>query len=366
VIAEPDRDYINNYLYDLKKELKNLFIQAVINNIQINKEYYKKGIDKFTGKSSEKKMTFKIWLQKYIDDSVDRINPKTGCAVSYRTIQEYNTTFECIKSFEQTNKEPVDFETFDLNMLKDFRDYLTTEKKYAVNNIAKHLINVKQFLKTAYDEKYPVDADVINPKKFYIAKEEAFNVALNEQEIESIEALKLEGTQDLVRDLFLIGCNTGMRIFDFNNLKPHEIKEKFINIYQQKTGARVSIPINEKVKEILTKYNSNIPHITDKTIDQEIKLICKEAGIFEQIEKQQTKAGIRVSKVYPKYKLITAHTARRSFASNAIRNGYNRESVMRITGHKKESVFLKYVKLSDNDFGEMLQKHWECKINCVK
>lgn len=357
VIAEPDRDIINNHLLNLERELKKLFNEAILNHIQINKEYYRKGLDKFTGKSSEKKITFKIWLQKYIDDSPNRINPKTGRTISKRTIQEYITTFGCLQDFEKENKEAVEFETFDLNTLKDFRDYLTTVKDYALNNIAKHLSNVQQFFRAAYDEKFPVDPDVYNPKKFYIAHEEAENVYLNEQEIKAISDLKLEGTKDLCRDKFILACNTGLRISDFNNLKSHEIKNNFLSLFQNKTGGKVVIPINEKIREILNKYDGNMPKISDQKLNQYLKIICKEAGIVEETEKMQTKGGKKISSVYKKYDMVSAHTARRSYASNSVRKGVPIQSIMRITGHKKESVFLKYVKLSPMEHAELLSKY---------
>ena len=49
----------------------------------------------------------------------------------------------------------------------------------------------------------------------------------------------------------------------------------------------------------------------------------------------------------PKYKLITNHTARKTFITNSIMPGMNTKTIKEITGHKKDSVFNKYVKISE-------------------
>ena len=47
----------------------------------------------------------------------------------------------------------------------------------------------------------------------------------------------------------------------------------------------------------------------------------------------------------PKYKLVTCHTARRSFATNGYISDVPIRDLMRITGHKKETTFLNYVQV---------------------
>lgn len=360
VIAEPDRFLINNYLQELRAAANGIYNNSIDSHTSLTKQLLKRELNKYTGLTVEAKATFKEWLQNYIDNSPTRINPKTGRVISYRTIQEYNTTFKCLQDFEKENGERLDFDTINLQTLRDFRDYLTTMKGFAVNNIAKHIDNVRQFLRVANDDKIKIDIDTINPKKFTVAREMPQDIYLNEIDLKAIENLDLSNklTHDRVRDLFLIGCNTGLRISDFNNIKHHNIKGNFIEIYQYKTGGKVVIPINKTVKAILTKYNGNTPpKISDQKLNEYLKIICKEAGLKEQIEKQQTKAGEKIKTVYEKWQMVTSHTARRSFATNMTKKGVPIQAIMQITGHKKESVFLKYVKLSPMEYAEIINKH---------
>jgi site-specific recombinase XerD len=46
---------------------------------------------------------------------------------------------------------------------------------------------------------------------------------------------------------------------------------------------------------------------------------------------------------------VTTHTARRSFASNMIKLGFSSQSIMQITGHKTESSFQKYIKITSKE-----------------
>ncbi len=60
---------------------------------------------------------------------------------------------------------------------------------------------------------------------------------------------------------------------------------------------------------------------------------------------------------YKKYELLTVHTARRSFATNAYLEDVPILSIMKITGHKTEKAFLKYIKISQEDNANKLINH---------
>lgn len=381
VIDELNRDTINAYLRELKAAAKDIYDKTVAARVPVTKQLLKSELDKWTGKTVIDKPTFWSWTQKYIDDSPKRINPKTGRVISPRTIQEYNTTFAYLKEFEKFIGKKLDYDIIDLNTLKDFRDFLTTEKEFALNNIAKHIDNLRQFLRAADADKIKIDADTINPKRFTVAREDPEDIYLNETELQQIASFDLSdntkylsivqlkdgneitvrvkySTLDRVRDLFIIGCYTGLRVSDYNNIKPHNIKGDFLDLYQHKGGKRVVIPIDNTVRVIMAKYGGKTPpKISDQKINAYIKAICKEAGFTEDIEKQQTKGGELVATIFKKWQLVTSHTARRSFASNMTRRGIPIQQIMQITGHKKESIFLKYVKLTAMEHAEIMRAY---------
>lgn len=389
VIEEPNRDTINTYLRNLKTAAKNIYERTIADKNLVIKQTLKTELDKWTGKTTSEKTVFSDWVQSYIDKSPERIDPKTGIKINYRTVQKYKTTLTILKTFEKDNRQKLDFETITISTLTDFRDYLTSIKKYTINSVAKYVDIFRHFLRAASNEKISIDPETINPGRFTLAKEKPQDIYLTESELQTIAAYDFTdsnkfitinqtskgkvmsvkvryNTLDRVRDLFLIGCYTGLRVSDYNNIQSHHIKEKYIDLHQQKTRQRVVIPIHKTVKTIISKYGGNTPpKISDQKLNQYIKEICKLAGITEPIEKQQTKGGEKISIVLEKWQLVASHTARRSFATNMTKQGIPIQFIMKITGHKKESVFLEYVKLSPLEHAEILQKHLNTGMNSL-
>lgn len=361
VISEPFKDAINKHLGEIETAVKKLYADAIADRVQPTKEYFKNGLDKWSGRKVDEKPNFWRFVNDYIETSTKRLDPRTGRTINKRTIQEYLTTTKVLKEFESENRHVIDFDNINLGTLSDFRDYLTTVKGYAVNNVAKHIDNFRQFLRSAASCKIAFDTDVIDNKKFYNAREAAYNVYLNETELATISSLDLSASLrlDKARDLFLVGCYTGLRVSDYNNIKPHHIKGRNIELYQTKTGGRVVIPIHPTVKEILAKYDGSAPpKISDQKLNEYIKEVCRMAGIKEHTEKQSTKGGQKVVRVFEKWEMVSSHTARRSFATNMAKRKLPIQTIMKITGHTKESTFLKYVKISAAENADIVRENW--------
>ena len=60
----------------------------------------------------------------------------------------------------------------------------------------------------------------------------------------------------------------------------------------------------------------------------------------------------------PKWEMIGTHTARRSFATNAYKAGIPSITIMAITGHRTETAFLKYIKVTLEEHAEKMQEIW--------
>ncbi|ULT44202.1 hypothetical protein KRR40_13025 [Niabella defluvii] len=88
-----------------------------------------------------------------------------------------------------------------------------------------------------------------------------------------------------------------------------------------------------------------------------MKDVCKEAGITEVVQYNEVRAGKRVVIQQPKYDLVSSHTGRRSFATNSYIDGVPAISIMAITGHRTESAFLKYLKLSKDEHARIIEQH---------
>jgi len=180
-------------------------------------------------------------------------------------------------------------------------------------------------------------------------------------EIEALYYLDLSNCERLerTRDAFIIGCYTGLRFSDFIRLADHHfIDDQFIKIITKKTGQEVIIPMHPFLKAIREKYIESAPSSkggkSNTTMNKHLKELGRLANINTPIIQRNTSRGESIKK---KYELITTHTARRSFATNAFLAGVPPLSIMKITGHKTERAFLRYIRISQQDNANKLAAH---------
>jgi integrase len=131
-----------------------------------------------------------------------------------------------------------------------------------------------------------------------------------------------------------------------------------VKIATKKTGEVVIIPLKGYVREILKKYEGKAPEpISNQKMNEYLKELGQLAEVEEDIIITRTIGGKRQSETFKKWELITTHTARRSFATNAYLLNVPTISIMKITGHRTEKSFLKYIKISQEDNANKLVNH---------
>jgi integrase len=168
------------------------------------------------------------------------------------------------------------------------------------------------------------------------------NIFLSLAELEKIRSVILSPRLDVSRDLFLIGCFTGLRVGNYLHLSDIHVnrEEGFIQTVVNKDGPRVKIPLHPVICDILDKYGGFPPAVCSQRLNINIKAICKLAEITEVIEKRVNGKVVVVQKC----DLVTSHTARRSLATNLYLQGVPVRYIMSITGHKTEATCYYYVK----------------------
>lgn len=348
-----DRHDINEYLNDLATAIERIYLQKLKAREPITKEALRLALDHYTGKiKPPEKETLLAFIERFIEQG--------GNGKSPRTLQRYQTTLNFLQAFAKSKRLTLDFETIDQEVYDSFISYLATEHNQAVNTIGVYVKNLKVFLKEAYDQEV-TDLRTFEKKWFTVPSEETDHIYLNEEEIDKIRALDLSDNLrlDRVRDLFVVGCWTGCRFSDLDKITPKNIQGTTAQIKQAKTGKRVAIPIYPIVREIIDKYEGELPKpISNQKMNDYIKEVGKLAGIDTRTAKAITKGGERQVSFSPKYELITTHTARRSFATNQYKRKVPTHTIMAITGHSTEKSFLKYLKLSSEDHAKILEGIW--------
>ncbi len=235
------------------------------------------------------------------------------------------------------------------------------EKGLAVNTIGKTLENLEIFLRDCARKKI---IEPIDTSDFKVYQEEVENIYLTEDEINAIYNLYLsdEKERKRIRDLFVLGCYSGLRYSDLSSIKPANIKGNFIHLRQGKTMNHVVIPLNNTVKRIIRKYDGGIPediHMND--FNKLIKGIVEDAGIDEEIIITQKRGSERVETTYKKFELIASHTCRRSFCTNEYLKGTPTLFIMKISGHRTERNFLKYIKIDEKVAAQKMLEFWKTR-----
>ena len=149
-------------------------------------------------------------------------------------------------------------------------------------------------------------------KKGYITKEQ----------LRRLENLSLWGTEDLVRDAFLVGCYTGLRFSDITTLRDEHLVNGWLTRNMSKTGFMVDIPVSTlfdgKLLKIVEKYGS---------ISRLTKALGSNCAVNRTLRNILDRIGVD-----PK---ITFHSSRHTFATLLVQNHTPITTVQKLLGHQK-------------------------------
>ena len=162
------------------------------------------------------------------------------------------------------------------------------------------------------------------------------------------------------RNLFVLGCFTGLRFSDFSTLEPGDFRNGMLYKKQHKSDGWVVIPLRKEVVDLFSnEFKYKIPKVTNAEFNRHIKILGKLAGVTELIKFSYKKGQKDVYKVLPKCDWITSHTCRRSFCTNEFLAGTPVELIMKISGHKSVKDFYKYIRITPEEAAQKIKKLWE-------
>ena len=317
----------------------------------------------------EKKQNQKAteWMLANINS--DRIDIHSGRFVAERTKKAQSTVIHRLQSFLSDNHLEDTFKTFaDADFANKYMKWCYEKKNYKENTIYVTYEILKAQLNAAKKSGFNIDDTYY--KELRGKCKDVDNIYLTENEIKTIynldiPRLKEQGkidemsTMEKTRDLFVIGCYTGLRRSDLNKLNDgiwHLSETKnTVSIVAEKTKKRVVIPLHPYVRAIYNKYKGNLPKLGDKyNTNVHLRNLGRLAGINEIVSKTENRGGKVTTLKHKKYDLIGFHTARRSFATNMFLAGKPTYAIMQLTGHTNERTFYKYVKATLEQIAKLL------------
>lgn len=281
-----------------------------------------------------------------------------GELFSKGTITDFNGTMKALERFKASKKFSLDFENINMRFYDQFVAFVQSEGK-AKSTVGKLIKNVKNFMRVAEDRGLHSNG-IYRTRSFKKVEEVNLEISLDTSDLSKLQELDLSSKPSLerVRDLFLVGCNTGQRFSDWNRITLDNIdKNEILKFKSQKTGKECEVPVYPVVKEILQKYNGKLPLLTNQKMNKYLKDLGKLAGFKEKHLRTETKGEEKVTFSFERWERITTHTARRSFATIMFfEYKVPAEIIMKVTGHKKLSTFMRYIRAKEGQLANTVRE----------
>lgn len=282
------------------------------------------------------------------------------------TVGDYDKALrKHLKGTENYFNTPITFESIKKpieGFVEDFDFYLNNKclnssgfMGLKVNTIGKQHKNLKSFLNWCFDNEITARFNLSHIKTI---TEESDAIYLTQKEVDKIKNIKLDDEKEnLVRDVFLIGIETGLRYIDFCKLTKDNFKTNDMHVIPSKqvnySNRKIITPISSTLRSILTKYNNippNYPYKKSSDFIKTIQLIAEKCEINDEYTFVNHYKNRKVETKNIKHKLITTHTCRRTFCTLKY---FDKKmpvvAIMKFSGHITERSFLKYLKMTNQE-----------------
>ena len=337
----------------IKKQLDRYssFFTEIVNRFKnINEELTTDILKQRFDEEFKRKIIKDDFLRIYQEFLKEKENDFTGKSISNSTLKRYKCNLNLLLEFQRDYKVKITLGKFDEKVFNKLLKYCTEEKKHSANTIHRNIGLLKTFLGWALNKKYTYNNDFINFKK--PPKFRTDEIALNYQQVEEIYNHDFSKNKRLerVRDLFVLGCVTGLRFGNYSRITKDDIDGDFIRVIDMKSKSKnLAIPLNSISRSILEKYDYELPFLSNQKMNEYIKEVFKELKFTDEIKKTMKYGDELVEKKSEFYKRISSHTARRSFITIMKNKRVPDKVIMSYTGHTSLEVFNADYRPSEED-----------------
>ncbi len=333
---------LNQYLETLKALMNDYHTEMIKMGEEVTAQSLK---NKFLGISEDRRMLIEVF--EYHNHQLKELE-ETNYASA--TIKRYTTTLDHIKAFlvfkYQLNDIPLN--RLKYSFITDLEHYFKVTRKCNHNTTIKYIKNFRKVINLAIKNEWlskdpfaKFQAKIVEVKREYLLKDE----------LQSIEDLNLTFPRlDIVRDIFVFSCYSGLAYVDVANLTKNNIRlgidgDLWIITERTKTKSQSNIPLLPKAHELIKKY-SRYPnkktedHIFPIFTNQRMNAYLKEIADLASVDKN-----------------LTFHIARHTFATTVtLANGVPIESISSMLGHKSIRTTQIYSKVINAKISEDMDK----------
>jgi site-specific recombinase XerD len=332
---------INTHLDILKSKVYETENWMINNNQEINAQTFK---NKFLGIEEKQRKLILIF-----EDHNKRMKELIGDEFSINTLKKYETTLSHTKEFifQNFKLKDISIKSVDIAFINDFDFFLRNTKKCNNNSTIKYIRNFGKIIKQCYVNGW-IEKDPFLKYKGKVKQTD--RNYLTQLEIEEIISKNFRIQRlEIVKDIFIFSCFTGLAYIDvFNLTKDNLVKgidgDMWISTHRQKTDTPSKIPLLPVAEMIIDKYkdhpecnnkNMLLPILSNQKMNAYLKEIADVCGINKE---------------------LTFHIARHTFATTVtLSNGVPIETVSKMLGHTNLKTTQHYAKILDKKISEDMQ-----------
>ena len=332
---------INNLLDFTRNRINEIQFELLKDGVTLNIEEFK---NRLLGIKERERLLIPIFTEHN-----RKIKELVGTEYAPGTLERYETSLKHTKDFLQWKYRvsDIDIEKIDHAFITEYEFYLRTERKCANNTAVKYIKNFHKIINICLANGWLTKDPFANYKS---KVKEVTREFLTELEIKSLMEKEFVSERlELVRDIFVFSCFTGLAYIDVKQLSNDNIVlgidgDKWINKNRQKTDTNSKIPLLPTAQYIVNKYD-NHP-------------VCKNKGnLLPILSNQKMNAYLKeIATVCGINKELTFHIARHTFATTVtLSNGVPIETVSKMLGHTNLKTTQHYAKILDKKISEDMQ-----------
>lgn len=281
-------------------------------------------------------------LVKHYEHLNDKFYQKVGVSRSIDTYKRYCVALNHLKNFLQKkyNIRDMAFQSLNPTFVKAFDLYLRSDLQMASNTIVSIMARLHLVIKSAMDNGL-IRQDPFMDYKY--VTEPLVAKCLSEKEFNLILTTPLpKDNMNLVRDVFIFSCMTGLAFSDLRNLTPENMKQAedgvwWIHTARKKTGTPCHIPLMELPLQLIEKYRG----ISDK------------GRLFPMLSCSKTNINLKkIARICGIERCLTFHQARHTYASLiTLSQGVPMDTVRELLGHRSWKSTRIYAHLTQEKIG---------------
>ncbi|MDG2387156.1 MAG: phage integrase SAM-like domain-containing protein [Flavobacteriaceae bacterium] len=241
------------------------------------------------------------------------------------------------------------FSDLDRQVVEGFIQWLLDKKQFSQNYAGRLLGTLKTLCLDAKKSEIETHPYVRHISGFTQRQTARIINILTFEDLHAIEQVPLDKEHlNTTRNWIILGFWLGQRVSDLLSLRPHQLRAApngglYVDILQKKTTKKITVGvIDPRAIQILRHQFPK--KLSPQRFNLYLKRVLEAAGLNQQVSsfKFNPKTQRKEMGVFPKYKVISSHDLRRSFATNFF-GKIPTPVLMQMTGHSKESTFMSYI-----------------------